>query len=180
MALRTNWVSGEQVTADYMNELSGGVDPSRLSNIPYSSLAPGLQEMVDQGASTYDGLLMVVSNIPHDITYIGYGKDTVRAVGAGDNPFGIRLARAITIKAVHYRALTADASGSLVVELRKNGGTVAGTSTTIAAANQVSGAGQSLEETFAVGDILTVHVTSVGSTPGKGLVADIKAITEVT
>lgn len=152
MALRTNWVSGEQVTADYMNELSGGVDPSRLSNVPY----------------------------PHDITYIGYGKDTVRAVGTGDNPFGIRLARAITIKAVHYRALTADASGSLVVELRKNGGTVAGTSTTIAAANQVAGAGQSLEVTFAVGDILTVHVTSVGSTPGKGLVADIKAITEVT
>ena len=112
-----------------------------------------------------------------DITYWHSGKDTTRATGAGDNVLGIRLQRAVTISEFFARCVTADASGNLVVELRKNGTAVSGTSHSIAAASQVAGTAKTgLTASFAAGDVLTVHITGVGGTPGKGLVVDMKGV----
>jgi hypothetical protein len=112
-----------------------------------------------------------------DVSVVGFGASTTRAVGTGDFPFGIRLARAITFTSVTFRAATADASGNLVVELRKNGTQIATSVTTIAAASQVAGGTTTGTWAFAAGDILTVQVTAIGSTPGKGLIADITGLT---
>jgi len=115
--------------------------------------------------------------LPMDMSFIVFGKDTTRSAGTGDNPFGHKLQRNVTIQSVTFRCLTADASGNLVVEIRKNGTSVSGTSTTLSAANQVGGVTTSgLSSTFSAGDIITVQVTGVGTTPGKGLVADVKAV----
>ena len=112
-----------------------------------------------------------------DVSIVGFGASTARAVGTGDFPFGVKLQRAITFTSVTFRAATADASGNLVVELRKNGSQVSGTPTTIAAASQVAGGTTTGTWSFAAGDIITVQVTAVGTTPGKGLIADIKGVT---
>lgn len=112
-----------------------------------------------------------------DVSLVGFSKDTTRATGTGDNPFGVKLQRAVTFTSVTYRAATADASGNLVVELRKNGVAVSGSAATIAAANQVAGGTATGSWSFAEGDILTVQITGIGTTPGKGLVADIKGLT---
>lgn len=112
-----------------------------------------------------------------DICLVGFGAVSTRAVGTGDNPFGVKLQRDATFTSVTYRSATADASGNLVVELRKNGVAVSGSSATIAAASQVAGGTSSGTWTFVAGDILTVQVTAVGTTPGSGLVADIKGLT---
>lgn len=112
-----------------------------------------------------------------DMSIVAFGANTARATGTGDFPFGVQLQRAITFSSVTFRCATADASGNLVVELRKNGVAVSGTSTTIAAANQVTGGTSTGTWSFAAGDILTVQITAVGTTPGKGLCADIKGLT---
>lgn len=83
----------------------------------------------------------------------------------------------ITFTSVTFRCATADASGNLVVELRKNGSQVSGTPTTIAAANQITGGTTTGTWSFAEGDIITAYITAVGTTPGKGLIADIKGLT---
>lgn len=113
---------------------------------------------------------------PYDPYICAFGKDTVRAAGTGDFPMGIKLQRAATFTSVTYRVATPDASGNLVVELRKNGSTVSGSSATIAAASQVAGGTATGSWSFSAGDILTVQVTGVGTTPGKGLVADITGL----
>lgn len=113
-----------------------------------------------------------------DVSIVGFGSGTARAASSyGDFPFGVKLQRAVTFTSVTFRAYTADASGNLVVELRKNGSQVSGTSTTIAAASQVAGGTSTGSWSFAAGDIITVYVTAVGTTPGKGLVADIRGLT---
>lgn len=112
---------------------------------------------------------------PYDVSFM-HSVGT-RATGYGGNAMGTRLARNCTFTSVTFRCATADASGNLVVELRKNGAAVTGTSTTIAAASQVSGGTSTGSWSFSVGDILTVYITSVGTTPGTGLVADITGVT---
>jgi hypothetical protein len=112
-----------------------------------------------------------------DLSIVAFGSGTARAVGTGDFPFGVKLQRAVTFTSVTYRVATADASGSLVVELRKNGVAVAGSSSTIAAASQVSGGTATGTWAFATGDIITVRVTAIGTTPGKGLIADVQGLT---
>lgn len=114
--------------------------------------------------------------IPYDFSYLAIGPNNVRVVGAGDNPLGVRIPRAITIQGVFYRCNTADASGTLTVELRRNGSQIAGTSVSLATASQVGGLGASgLSVALAANDILTVQITAVGGTPGRGLVADVTA-----
>lgn len=113
---------------------------------------------------------------PYDMSIGSFAPNTTRATGTGDNPMGHKLARACTVTKVLYRGATADASGNLVVELRKNGSAVSGTSATIAAANQVAGGSVTGSWSFAAGDIITVQVTGVGTTPGKGLIADLTAV----
>lgn len=112
-----------------------------------------------------------------DMSIIGFAANTTRATGTGDNPFGTKLQRAITFSSVTYRVATADASGNLVVELRKNGVAVSGSAATIAAANQVAGGTATGTWAFAAGDIITVQITGVGTSPGRGLIADIAGLT---
>ncbi len=119
----------------------------------------------------------ILTGLPYDFTIVGFGAVSTRAVGAGDFAIGIKLQRACTLTSVTYRVNTADASGNLVVELRKNGSAVSGSSATIAAANQVSGGTASGSWSFATGDIITMYITGVGTTPGLGLVADITGVT---
>lgn len=113
-----------------------------------------------------------------DLSIVAFGANTARAASSyGDFPFGVKLQRAVTLTSVTYRAATADASGNLVVELRKNGSTVTGSSATIAAASQVAGGTATGTWSFAAGDIVTVYITAAGTTPGKGLIADITGVT---
>lgn len=114
--------------------------------------------------------------VPYDTTLPGAAEASPRKVGYNDCELGIKLQRAVTFTSVTFRGLTADASGNLVVELRKNGTAVSGTSTTIAAGNQVAGGTSTGTWAFAKGDVLTVYVTGVGTSPGKGLVADLEGL----
>lgn len=112
-----------------------------------------------------------------DMSIVAFAAGTSRAVGTGDFPFGVKLQRDITFSSVTYRAATADASGSMTVELRKNGSAVSGSAATIAFGSQVSGGTATGSWAFSAGDIVTVYVTAVGGSPGKGLCADIKGLT---
>ena len=112
-----------------------------------------------------------------DLSIVAFGAATIRAVGTGDFPFGIKLQRACLFEGVHYRAATADGSGSLTVELRKNGVALAQSQVTIAAGSQVAGTSTVGSWSFASGDIITVYVTAIGGSPGKGLIADIRGKT---
>ncbi|MFD4432805.1 hypothetical protein [Nocardia sp. NPDC058497] len=101
----------------------------------------------------------------------------VRAAGAGNTvPEGIRAERPITVTAVTYRGETAG-TGNLVVELRKNGTAIPGTSATIAAANHALDTTVSGTWSFAVGDRITVQVTSADSPAGRGLQASLRGVT---
>ena len=123
-----------------------------------------------------DARTPAVGTVPYDIYIAVCGKDTEREVGTGDFPFGLQLQRAITVSSVTVRCATADTSGNLTVELRKNGAAVSGTSTTVAAANQVAGSTSTGTWSFAAGDILLPAITAVGTTPGKGLIVEIEAV----
>ena len=140
--------------------------------IAKGKLATAVQTTLDKA----DTALQSVT-IPADMSVIAFGKDTVRAAGLGDNPFGVKLRRAVRIKTVHFRCLTADASGNLVVRINRNGSAITISAVTIAAANQVAGGvSGTLDVDCSAGDIITVEVVSTGTTPGKGLVADIEAV----
>jgi len=117
----------------------------------------------------------VATGLPYDVYYLQ--ATSTRAVGLGDNVIGIKFQRNVTLTSVTFRCAVADGSGNLVVELRKNGSTVSGTSTTIAAASQVNGLTSTGSWSFSTGDILTVYITGVGTTPGTGLAADITGVT---
>lgn len=104
------------------------------------------------------------------IAYIQTLKE--REVGYGQVPEGLKLQEDITVTSVSYRMGTADASGTTTCELRKNGSTVSGTSGT-ATTNPTAVNGT---WSFSEGDILTVYISAVGTTPGKRLTADILAL----
>ncbi|WP_405181012.1 hypothetical protein OG225_07475 [Nocardia sp. NBC_01377] len=100
-----------------------------------------------------------------------------RAAGVGNTiPEGLRLERAVKFTSVTYRGETAG-TGNLVVELRRNGTTVTGTSATIAAANHTADTTVTGDWNFSAGDRLTVYVTSVDSPVGRGLQASLKGAT---
>ncbi|BAD54904.1 hypothetical protein [Nocardia farcinica] len=118
-----------------------------------------------------------VGTVPYDIHIPVCGKNTTRAVGTGDFPWGIKLQRAVTIKSITLRGNTAAASGNLVVELRKNGTPVAGTSTSVAAADQVTGGTPNTGTwAFAKGDVLLPYITAVGTSPGLGLIVELEGL----
>ncbi|PPJ31618.1 hypothetical protein C5E45_27300 [Nocardia nova] len=80
-----------------------------------------------------------IGTSPYDIPIVLCGKDTVRATGTGDFPFGLKLQRAVTIDAISVRCISAASPGNLTVEIRQNGTAPSGASLAVAAANQVSG-----------------------------------------
>ena len=144
----------------------------------------GLQAALDGKVATSDPRLTdqrapTAAGQVYDVEYV----HTVgpRATGAGNGaPMGVKLRRAVRFTEVTYRGATADASGNLVVELRKNGAAVSGTSKTIAAADQTAGGANATNTgtwDFAAGDVLLPWITGVGATPGSGLIADIKGVT---
>ncbi|MFJ4656137.1 hypothetical protein ACIP5Y_33115 [Nocardia sp. NPDC088792] len=102
-----------------------------------------------------------------------------RVAGAGNvMPEGLRIERPINITSITYRGETAG-TGNLVVELRKNGNPVAGTAATVAPAAH---AGDTIVTTgapwsFAVGDRLTVFITTADNPAGKGLQVSLKGVT---
>ncbi|MFZ2486689.1 MAG: hypothetical protein WAZ19_01095, partial [Anaerolineae bacterium] len=164
---------------------SGTLDSARLPAITSAMITDGTLVDADISSSAAIGKTKLAAPVQTSlgnadkaqITYGVCGKDTARAVGAGDNVLGIRLAQAVTINSFFARCVTADASGNLVIELRKNGTSVSGTSHSIASGSQVAGAAKTgLSAAFAVGDILTVHITGVGGTPGQGLTVDLAGV----
>lgn len=108
---------------------------------------------------------------PYDITFSAISG--VRAVGYGDVPIGITLRRAVTFTEMFACGETSDASGSTGVQLHKNGSFVAGL-TMNAGTGQTDGTSTTGSWSFAAGDALNIYVASVGTTPGKGLVVDLK------
>lgn len=115
-----------------------------------------------------------VNGAPYDVCYVQ--TLGTRAVGFGENSMGIKFQRAATLTSVTFRCGTADASGNLVVSLRKNGSLVTGTSATIASGSQVAGGTLTGIWLFSANDILTVYTIGVGTSPGNGLVADIRGM----
>ena len=77
--------------------------------------------------------------VPNDVNIVAFGKDTTRAAGTGDNPFGVKLKRATTFTEVTFRGATADASGSGVYKIQKNGVDVSGMTATVAFGSQIAG-----------------------------------------
>lgn len=155
-----------------------GLDASSkvaIGNLPTGTTASTV--CVGNDSRLSDARTPTAAGQAYDWCEVVFGKSTTRAVGTGDFPFGVKLQRPATFTSVTYRVATADASGNLVVELRKNGTTVSGSSATIAAASQVAGGTATGSWSFTTGDILTVYVTAVGTTPGLGLIADIKGTT---
>ncbi|MFE3051616.1 hypothetical protein [Nocardia sp. NPDC059239] len=110
---------------------------------------------------------------PYDLSIVVCGKDTVRAFGTGDFTFGVKLQRAVTFTSWTIRGGTEGSGGNLVVELRKNGTAVPGSAITVAGGSQVAGGSATGVFAFAAGDILIIGITAAGSTPGKGLIADL-------
>lgn len=113
---------------------------------------------------------------PYDLSIVAFGKSTTRATGTGDFPFGVKLQRAATFTSVTYRGNTNGGSGSLVVELRKNGSAVSGTSASITGTTAATGGTATGSWAFSAGDVLTVQITTADGTPGTGLIADITGL----
>jgi hypothetical protein len=117
--------------------------------------------------------LFPASTMVYDLSIVSCGAVTVRTVGYGDNPMGIRLQRACTLNSVTFRGVTADVSGNLVCHLNRNGTALSGSSTNLIYYSQISGVTSTFSHACSAGDIITVYIDSVGTTPGVGLVADI-------
>ncbi len=172
----TDWDTGAQTTLTYDEGPEGGTLAARYSD---GRLRVGTPvDPADAVTKQYADNLASNVSLPYDVSIIAFGTYTARVINSyGDFPMGIKLQRAVTFNRVVYRVNTPDTSGNLVVQLRKNGATVSGTSATIAAANQVAGGTVTGSWSFADGDILTVYVTGVGTNPGTGLIADIRGST---
>ncbi|MEU8895497.1 hypothetical protein [Nocardia sp. NPDC048505] len=100
-----------------------------------------------------------------------------RVAGAGNvMPEGLRIERPIQITALTFFGNSAGTS-DLVVELRKNGTTVAGTSVAVPATNHVLGKTVTGTWNFAEGERLTVHITTADANAGIGLQVSMKGTT---
>lgn len=179
-----NIVTVSRAGSDVFN-VSGGATTSTLTKqnqaeryVYHSGIWYTLNHISNSDSRLSDTRTPAVGTVPYDLSAVAFGKSTTRAAGTGDFPFGVKMQRAVTFTSVTYRAAVADASGNLVVKLQKNGSDtgMTGSSVTIAAASQVAGGTGTGTWSFAAGDILTVVVVSVGTTPGAGLIADITGL----
>lgn len=112
---------------------------------------------------------------PYDICYV-QSLDT-RAVGYGEMVYGIRVSKAIVITSIRYRMGTADASGTTTCQLYSSA-TAAAANTAIANTSGTAAIDPTAVTgaiSIAAGTYLYVYTSAIGTTPGKGLVADIEA-----
>lgn len=111
--------------------------------------------------------------IPADICFVHTG-DSTRKTGLGGNASGARIARPTTYTALTVDLATADASGVTTVVVKKNGVAVSGMTVSITAPALTA----SVTGTWAysAGDVLTVEITAIGTTPGKGCTANIVGV----
>lgn len=152
-----------------------GTDASTATRIPTDNSVTTdkvVDEAITASKIAADVVALINAPKPYDISYPAtFGQ---RAVGLGLNQIGVKLQHAVVFTSITYRGQSADASGSSTFEIRRNGTSLASSSLTVAAANQVTGGTVTGSWAFAEGDILTVAITAVGTTPGVGLVADLK------
>lgn len=135
-----------------------------------------LDHISDSDARLSNTRTPTTGTVPYDMSIPAFGKGTTRATGTGDFPFGVKLQRAVTFSSVTYRGNTNGGSGSLIVELRKNGSAVSGSSATITGTVAATGGTATGTWAFALGDILTVYITTADGSPGTGLIADITGL----
>jgi hypothetical protein len=123
---------------------------------------------------SFNGTANITIPVPSDFMLVQVGN-IARAVGSGDFAVGHYVGRAFTVTKVVYQFDTVDASGSTTVELRRNGTQVTSSSVAVTAANQVDGTATdaarsvTVNQSFSVGDRISLQITGVGTTPGKGL-----------
>jgi hypothetical protein len=124
---------------------------------------------------------LTTAGLPYDLSYLQ--TLGTRAVGSGSNSLGVRIPRACKFTEFAVRFGTADASGTTTVNVYKNGAAITPTaaSVTVGAAIQSPTAPALINVggpwSFNAGDILTVNISAVGTTPGSGLVVDCKGVT---
>lgn len=99
-----------------------------------------------------------------------------RSVGYGEMVYGVRIPRSIVITSIHYRMGTADASGASYAEIRTG-------ATAASAPSLLTGTGGILaidptpvtgSFSVAAGTYLYIYTSAIGTTPGKGLIAEIQ------
>lgn len=144
-----------------------------------TGLTDKLALLAPKSNPTFSG---VVKGLPYPMSIVA--ALGTRTVGYLELPGGLTVPDPCLIKKIVYSFDTTDASGSTTVELRKNGATIAGTSLAVAAAKQAGGPGtigdrtvSGLDISMAEGDVLNVYASGIGTTPGKGVTANIKAVT---
>lgn len=153
--------------------LTGGGDLSANRTLAVAYGTSSSTACVGNDARLSDTRTPTVGTSPYDLSLIAFGKDTTRAAGTGDNPFGVKLQRATTFTSATFRCAIADSSGSGVYKCQKNGADVSGMTATVAFGSQVAGGTVTGSWAFAAGDILTLVDVSNGGTPGKGLIVDL-------
>ncbi|NKY48031.1 hypothetical protein [Nocardia cerradoensis] len=140
-----------------------------------------ISTIADNDSRLTDARTPTAAGQVYDIVYVHTSSATTRATGGGNVASqGIKLTRNIRITQVRYRGTTPGASGTLDVELRKNGSQVTSTNKSIAVADQTAGgANATATGTFDydAGDILLPWITGVGTSPGLGLIVEMTAVT---
>ncbi|MFD4294124.1 hypothetical protein ACFWQG_12980 [Rhodococcus sp. NPDC058532] len=152
----------------------------RWSGSAYVEIAasPGSTDAVPEGTlnryyTDVRARAAMVGSTPFDVGFVHTG-DAARKVGLGGNAAGIRIPRSVTFSSLLVEFATPDASGTSTVVVKRNGTAVAGTSVSITGGNTSGGA--SGPWTFAALDQLTVEITAVGGTPGKGCVVNLTGV----
>lgn len=113
--------------------------------------------------------------VPYPLTMaatLGTRKVGMTELVTGSGP----LSDAVTFSKMVLTFETADAAGNTSVQILKNGGAMSGMALTCSAAAQAGAiAGRTVTGSwaFAMGDVLTIQITGVGATPGRGLTVSL-------
>lgn len=161
------------------NQISDSTATGRsvLTATDAAAARTALATIANNDSRLTDARVPTAAGQAYDIAFKSHNG--TRVAGAGNvMPEGLRIERPISVTSITYRGETAG-TGNLVAELRKNGTTIPGTAATIAAAGH---AGDTVVTTgspwaFAVGDRLTVYITTADSPAGKGLQVSLKGVT---
>lgn len=129
-----------------------------------------LQKLLNPDAEPDDQVWGGVAAYPVHYTH----SLSTRSSGLGDNAMGVMLTEKVVFSSLTYRFGTADGSGTTTVEIRKNGSAVSGTSSSRTSAEQTTPVTLNGSWAFEKGDLLTVFITAIGTTPGSGLVVDLR------